>query len=104
MSMRSRITLLLLATALGCRSQTADLGMSDSAFVQVMGELKFVADEPNISDPVRAQRRDAILRKRQVTAVQLEKLGATLTAHPTHARSLWNRIDLKAQSLGKPPK
>ncbi len=90
------IGLLVLAA---CRSRTADLGMSDSAFVQVMGELKAVADVQNATPDVRAQRRDAVLRKRGVTADQLEKLSTTLGAHPQHAKRLWSAIDAKAFGL-----
>lgn len=94
---RPLILALLLLT--GCRSRTADLGMSDSAFVQIMGELKAVADVQTVSPEVRAQRRDAVLRKRGVTADQLEKLSATLGAHPQHAKRLWAAIDAKAFAL-----
>lgn len=100
LSLRS-ITVVLLMSVAGCRKANADLGMSDSAFVQVMGELKFVADAPNVSNEVRAQRRDAVLRKRGVSAQQLEKLSGTLTSHPQHAKRLWAAIDLKAYKLGE---
>ena len=96
-----RITLVLLVAVAGCRKANADLGMSDSAFVQVMGELKFVADAPNITNEVRAQRRDAVLRKRGVSAQQIEKLSGTLTSHPQHAKRLWAAIDLKAFKMGE---
>jgi hypothetical protein len=95
----SRFALLLLLALSACRSRTADLGMSDSAFVQVMGELKAVADANNLTPALRAQRRDAVLRKRGVTAAQLEKLTPELTAHPQHARRLWAAIDVKAIRL-----
>lgn len=101
MSSLRRITLVLLVSVVGCRKANADLGMSDSAFVQVMGELKFVADAPDVSIEVRAQRRDAVLRKRGVSAQQLEKLSGTLTSHPQHAKRLWAAIDLKAYKLGE---
>lgn len=96
-----RITVVLLLSVAGCRKANADLGMSDSAFVQVMGELKFVADSPNVSHEVRAQRRDAVLRKRGVSAQQLEQLSGTLTSHPQHAKRLWAAIELKAYKLGE---
>lgn len=80
----------------GCRSRKADLGMSDSAFVQVMSDLKVVADYPNLTPAVRAQRREAVFRKRGVTAAQLEKLDATLASHPNHAKLLWAAIEQKA--------
>ncbi len=86
----------------GCRSRKADLGMSDSAFVQVMSELKVVADVPNLTPAVRAQRREAVFRKRKVTAEQLEKLDAALAAHPNHAKLLWSLIEQKA--VQEPPK
>lgn len=85
----------------GCRSRKADLGMSDSAFVLVMSELKGVADAANVSDAVRAQRREAVLRRRGVTAAQLEALSGELNAHPQHAKLLWAAIEVKA--FTKPP-
>jgi hypothetical protein len=94
-----RFALLILLTLSACRRRTADLGMSDSAFVLVMSELKAVADANNVTPAVRAQRRDAVLRKRGVTAAQLEKLTPELTAHPQHARRLWAAIDVKAMKL-----
>ena len=96
-----RITGVLLVALAGCRKPNADLGMSDSAFVQVMGELKFVADAPETSNEVRAQRRDAVLRKRGVSAAQLEKLSGTLTSHPQHAKRLWAAIELKSYKLAE---
>jgi hypothetical protein len=94
--MRIRWMLLTVFVLTGCRSRKADLGMSDSAFVQVMSELKVVADYPNLTPAVRAQRREAVLRKRRVTADQLEKLDATLASHPNHAKLLWAAIEQKA--------
>ncbi len=94
-----RLALLCLLSLSACRSRTANLGMSDSAFVQVMGELKAVADAPNVTEPLRAQRREAVLRKRAVTASQLETLTGELTAHPAHARRLWSAIEFKAQKI-----
>jgi hypothetical protein len=88
--------LLAVCVLAGCRSRKADLGMSDSAFVQVMSELKVVADYPSLTPAVRAQRRDGVLRKRGVTAAQLEKLDATLASHPNHAKVLWAAIEQKA--------
>jgi hypothetical protein len=96
-TIRSVAAMALACGALGaCRSRTADLGMSDSAFVLVMSELKVVADAPNISNEVRAQRREAVLRKRGVTADQLERLTGELTSHPQHARRLWSAVEVKA--------
>jgi len=88
--------LLVVIMLAGCRSRKADLGMSDSAFVQVMSELKVVADYPNLTPAVRAQRREGVLRKRGVTAAQLEQLDAELTSHPNHAKLLWSAIEQKA--------
>jgi hypothetical protein len=104
MQTRHAIVMVLALGLAGCRKKNADLGMSDSAFVQVMGELKFVADAPDVTDAVRAQRRDAVLRKRGVSAAQLEKLSGTLTAHPQHAKRLWSAIDLKAFNLSQKKK
>lgn len=91
------ITALLALSA--CRRETADLGMSDSAFVKVMSELKQVADEAAVEPAVRAQRREAVLRKRGVSADEIEGLAATLTAHPQHAKRLWAEIEKQTQAL-----
>ena len=101
MSSLRGFTLLLLLSLAGCRQRNANLGMSDSAFVQVMGELKYVADLPDVTNEVRAQRRDAVLRKHRMSADQLEKLGGALTSHPQHAKRLWSAIDVKAFSLSQ---
>jgi hypothetical protein len=96
MPISPRTALVLLLGLSACRSRTADLGMSDSAFVLVMSELKVVADANLTSETLRGQRRDAVLRKRGVTAAQLEKLGAELNAHPQHAKRLWMEIEARA--------
>jgi hypothetical protein len=98
----SRKAALVAALAVGlsaCRSRTADLGMSDSAFVTVMSELKVIADAPDLTPTVRQQRRDAVFRNRGVSAAQIEALGTELTAHPQHARQLWAAIDVKTEKL-----
>lgn len=97
-----RPILLVAILALGaCRSRKADLGMSDSAFVQVMAELKAVADDGKLTPEVRGQRRDAVMRKRGVSAAQIEGLATTLSAHPQHARDLWSAIDMKAMRMAQ---
>jgi hypothetical protein len=101
MPSRRIFTVVLLVALSGCRQRNADLGMSDSAFVQILGELKFVADQPDVTKEVRAQRRDAVLRKHGVSADKLEQLGGTLTAHPQHAKRLWAAVDQKAFSMSQ---
>jgi hypothetical protein len=99
---RLNLTTLTLALALpvaGCRSRTADLGMSDSAFVQILGELKVIADAVDTPPEVRAQRRDGVFRKYKTSAAQIEKLGPTLASHPQHAKRLWIAADQKANAL-----
>lgn len=93
---RTHFALLALVSLIGCRSRTADLGMSDSAFVLVMSELKVVADDPVANETLRGQRRAAVLRKRSVTAAQLEKLSSELSRHPAHAKRLWLAIETRA--------
>jgi hypothetical protein len=99
MLMPRKIALLVAFPLAACRSRTADLGMSDSAFVQVMAELKHVADEPAVEADVRAQRREAVLRKRGVSAAQIEGLADELTSHPQHAKRLWAEIEKRTQAM-----
>jgi hypothetical protein len=67
-----------------------------------MAELKVVADAPDVAADLRAQRREAVLRRNAVTADQIEKLSGTLTAHPQHAKRLWSAIETKAFMLARP--
>ena len=54
------------------------------------------ADDPVANETLRGQRRAAVLRKRSVTAAQLEKLSSELSRHPAHAKRLWLAIETRA--------
>lgn len=99
-----RVLMVGLLALVACKSRRADLGMSDSAYVQVMSELKVVANATGITEALRAQRRESVLRKRGISAAQLEALVPSLTAHPVHAKELWTVIEQKALDAEKPGK
>lgn len=96
---RPVIALLAALAAAACKPAPADLGMSDSAYVQVMAELRVVADQPNVDKGLRAQRRAAVFRKHGVDAARLERIAAELEREPQRAADLWRRIDDKAATL-----
>jgi hypothetical protein len=88
-------------SASGCRSADASLGMTDTTYVNTLSELKAVADDPALSDAVRTQRRDAVFRKYNVRAEQLEVAARALANKPDHAMRLWRAIDTRAMKLGR---
>jgi hypothetical protein len=101
--MMPRLFLITAATAVvaGCAGRDADLGMSDSTYVNAMSDLKAVADDPKLSEPLRRQRRDAIFRKYALGAEQFEKASDALSGKPEHAMRLWRAIDSRAMKLGR---
>ncbi|MCU0625365.1 MAG: DUF4296 domain-containing protein [Gemmatimonadaceae bacterium] len=89
----------LVVVAAACRARGVDLGMQDSTYVQILTELRGVADPADLSPALRASRRDAVFRKHGVTAAQLEEASARLAADPERAAALWKRVDEKAAAL-----
>lgn len=95
---RPLLALVLVALA-GCAREAADLGMSDSTYVQVLAELRQVGDQANVAPALRATRRDAVFRKHKVSPAALEAASAALAAEPTRAAELWRKVDEKAAAL-----
>ncbi len=105
-SVRHRVARALaaaLAAALvvaGCgRPAAADLGMSDSTYVDVLSRLRAVADAPDVDSTTRAARRAAVLRSAKLDAAALERASRALVADPERATTLWRRIDERAMQF-----
>ena len=88
-----------LAAPLGaCGRGELAAGVTDSAFVTTMAELRHVAREPGLDSARRAAARAAVLQRRGLTPEQLESAARSLTDDPKRATLLWQRIDMKANA------
>lgn len=68
-------------------------GVSDSAFVSTMAQLRRVQNDASLDSAARAAARAAVLQGQGLTAAQLERAAAALAADPDRATDLWRRID-----------
>ena len=97
------VVLIGLGSAAGCRRSELATGVSDSAFVAVMADLKRVQDAPGIDSAQRAARRDSVLQSRGLTPAQLEAAALQLARNPGRAQTVWQAIQQRA-SEPTPPK
>ena len=97
------LVLVSLASAAGCRRPQLATGVSDSAFVAVMADLKRVQDAPGMDSAQRAARRDSILQSRGLTPAQLESAARDLADSPTRAQTVWTAIQQRVAEPPTPP-
>lgn len=88
------VSTLLAACARGDR-----LSARDSTFVATMVELRRIPAGP----PADSALRQAVLRRRGVTARELEAVAAELADDPARAARVWRRIDQQAAAAPPPP-
>ena len=90
------IVLVCLGSVTGCRRSQLATGVSDSAFVAVMADLKRVQDAPGVDSAQRAVRRDSILQSRGLTPAQLEAAAKQLAQNPGRAQTVWQAVQQRA--------
>jgi hypothetical protein len=92
---------LLLACAIagcaiaGCAKGEIVAGVSDSAFVAAMSDLRRVEAAPGDSAS-RAATRQRLLQQRGLTAAQLERAAQALASDPARATALFQAIQQRA--------
>ena len=89
--------------ALGCGRSELVSGISDSAFVATMAELRQV-QQPGMDSAQVTRARQGVLQRRGLTADQLEQAARALAADPDRAASLWAAIDQKASPVTPGPR
>jgi type II secretory pathway component HofQ len=98
--------MLTMASAGGCRrSASAVDGISETTFVGTMVELRRLDTATTGDSATKAAARAAVLQRRGLTAVQLERYAASLADDPAHAQELFARIDstvTRGANGGKP--
>ena len=93
----SLLTILVcLGSTAGCRRSELATGVSDSAFVAVMADLKRVQDAPGMDSAQRAARRDSVLQSRGLTPAQLETAARELARNPARAQTVWQAVEQRA--------
>ena len=95
--------LLVLAGLAACRRAELPGGMSDSAFVATMAELRRVNEDRAVDSAARARRREAVLLRRRVTPEQLEQAAEVLANDPARASAVWQAIDRRVAEPDAPP-
>ena len=89
------LTVLLACALVSCARDDIVPGVSDSAFVATMAELRRV--EGAIPDTVaRIAERRRILQQRGLTADQLDRAGRALASDPGRAANLFDAIQKRA--------
>jgi hypothetical protein len=76
-------------------------GVSDSAFVKVMGALRQLPVGGDTDSASRNRRRDSILRANGLSAAQLESAAVSLSADPKRASAVWRAIEQRGQATPK---
>ena len=92
--------LLRLAALLGivgaCRRPELVAGVSDSAFVRAMSDLRRLPPAPALDPQARNRARDSILRANGLTAAQLEAATLALAEDPVRASAIFRAIESRA--------
>ncbi len=95
------IALLMVAAACG-KSELA-AGVSDSAFVTTMAELRQVSANRTQDSAQIAAARAAVLQRRGLTTQQLEHAAQVLADDPDRAAKVWQAIAKRADSSAVRP-
>ena len=93
----------LLLVSAGCGKADAAGGVSDSLFVATMAELRAVSGNRTLDSASVATQRAAVLRKRGLTAEQLQRAAHALADDPDHASKVWQAIAKKGDPTAVRP-
>ena len=94
----SHVILILACAIVGCARGDIVPGVSDSAFVAAMAELRRA--QGSTTDTVAlAAMRQRILQQRGLTVEQLDRAGRALANDPQRAADLFDAIDKRAVNI-----
>lgn len=83
---------------MGCTRGEIVSGVSDSAYVTAMTELRLVQTNATLDSVGRAAARRTVLQRRGLTAEQLERAAEALAGDPERASRLFATIEDRATS------
>jgi len=88
------VTLTMALAAGGCRRRAEIVdGVSDSAFVATMVELRRLGTTAPLDSAASAEARARVLQRRGLTAARFERAAAALADDPEHAQRVFARVD-----------
>lgn len=77
----------------GCERGRSSTGVSDSAFVATMSELRIIQESATLDSAGRDSARRQVLQSRGLTPEALERAARALAANPARAAELAQSID-----------
>ena len=94
----SHLTIVLACAVVGCARSDIVPGVSDSAFVATMADLRRLEDTPP-DTATRAAARRRILQQRGLTLDQMDRAGRALASDPTRAAEIFDAIQKRAVNV-----
>ena len=94
----SHLTLILACAIVGCARGDIVPGVSDSAFVATMADLRRAQGSTSDTAALAAARK-RILQQRGLTVEQLDRAGRALANDPQRAADLFDAIDKRAVNV-----
>jgi hypothetical protein len=94
----SHLTIVLACAVVGCARTDIVPGVSDSAFVATMADLRRLEDMPPDTAPRNAARRK-ILQQRGLTVDQMDRAGRALANDPKRAAAIFDAIRKRAVNV-----
>ncbi|HKG92842.1 MAG TPA: hypothetical protein VKA84_13150 [Gemmatimonadaceae bacterium] len=86
------VMLVMLASA-ACRRGEIVSGVSDSAFIRAMVDLRRIQNNPSLDSTRRKMARDSVLQGRGLTPAELERAARALADDPERAGNIWREIE-----------
>jgi hypothetical protein len=81
--------------SVACRRDEIISGVSDSAFVGAMAELRRVQNDMSLDSARRKMARDSVLQGRGLTPDEMERAARALGRDPNRAAAIWQAIELR---------
>lgn len=92
--------MVLACAVVGCSQRDIVAGVSDSAFVAAMADLRHIEDMPP-DTTARAAARRRILQQRGLTVEQMDRAGRALANDPKRAAAIFDAIQKRAVNVVK---
>src|SRR5215213_7450059 len=92
------VAALVVLASVACRRDEIISGVSDSAFVGAMAELRRIQNDASLDSARRKMARDSVLQGRGLTPAEMERAARALARDPERASALWQEIDRRVQT------
>ena len=89
------VAALVMLASVACRRDEIISGVSDSAFVGAMAELRRVQNDMSLDSARRKMARDSVLQGRGLTPDEMERAARALGRDPNRAAAIWQAIELR---------